>query len=311
MKQFSSLIRENEDWLMARILAYAKQLDYTRYTSTLQEAWRLSVSGLSASLLSVMKNEHASLEIGPDEDFTKDPAASFGIAEAKLHRKRGISLGMFLGLMKYYRQSYKDLVNQSEFDLDLKHTCIHIIERFFDRVEVGFCVKWTTLEESQQLSELQSANRSMTNEKNKYLTIFESFPNPVVLVDKFQKIENMNRSASLFFHNIGIPGTHYYQNAAGLQNMNSADKAAEPIGELLPWLSEDLDEFAAGKTNEHSFEKQVTGIKSEHTYHVKLSRNLDVSGKFDSTIIIFEDISERNQASLALRDSEALFSRFF
>ena len=49
-------------------------------------------------------------------------------------RKRGVSLGMFLGLMKYYRQSYKDLVNESDFDSEYKYRCVHVIERFFDRV---------------------------------------------------------------------------------------------------------------------------------------------------------------------------------
>jgi hypothetical protein len=31
---------------MARVLSYAKEFGYTKYTSTLQEAWRLSISGL-------------------------------------------------------------------------------------------------------------------------------------------------------------------------------------------------------------------------------------------------------------------------
>ena len=200
---------------------------------------------------------------------------------------------------------------QSGFDLGFKQTCIHVIERFFDRVEIGFCVKWTTLVESRQISELQSANKSMTNEKNKYLTIFESLPNPVVLVDAFKKIENMNRSASMLFHKIGVPGAHYYRDVAGRQTADATCDIAEPIDKLLPWLSKELDEFAAGQEAEHNFEKQVPGAGNEHTYHVKFSRNLDVSGKFDSIIIILDDITERSQVGAALLDSEARFRGFF
>ena len=40
--------------------------------------------------------------------------AAFGILEARRHRSRGVTLIMFLGLMKYYRQSYIDLIMQAD-----------------------------------------------------------------------------------------------------------------------------------------------------------------------------------------------------
>ena len=39
--------------------------------------------------------------MGPDDDFTKSEVAEFGVSEAQKHRSRGVTLGMFLGLMKY------------------------------------------------------------------------------------------------------------------------------------------------------------------------------------------------------------------
>ena len=92
----SSLISSSEEWLMERILDYAKSQGYTQYTSTLQEAWRLSISGLSSSLLSVLQSNGCDLELGPDEDFINNPATAFGVIEAGRHRERGINLGMFL-----------------------------------------------------------------------------------------------------------------------------------------------------------------------------------------------------------------------
>lgn len=41
------LIQGHEDWLMRRILEYAKRQGYAEYTSTLEEAWRLSIQQLS------------------------------------------------------------------------------------------------------------------------------------------------------------------------------------------------------------------------------------------------------------------------
>ena len=142
IKSFRKLVAENEEWLMARILGYAKSRGYAQYTSTLREAWRLSISGLSKAMLEITQKEKPELELGPDEQFIDDPIAGFGIREARLHRERGVSLGMFLGLMKYYRQSYKDLIRHAAFDSCLENECLNLVERFFDRMEIAFCIEW-------------------------------------------------------------------------------------------------------------------------------------------------------------------------
>ena len=150
-RTLKELIAKNETWLMNRILQYAKTRGYTKYSSPLQEAWRLSIAGLSESLISALRNRKTSFELKPDEDYMKDPAASFGIMEAQKHRQRGISLEMFLGLMKYYRKSYKDLVRQSNLNSGHKTRRLNKIERFFDRVEIGFCKEWAALSEGEKL----------------------------------------------------------------------------------------------------------------------------------------------------------------
>ena len=114
MTEYTDLLKKNEDWLMKRILAYAKKLDFTKYTSTLAEAWRLSISGLSDSLILAADHYSNSVpELHPDEQYINDPISNFGVIEAQKHRKRGTPLGMFLGLMKYYKESYIDRVKSS------------------------------------------------------------------------------------------------------------------------------------------------------------------------------------------------------
>ena len=111
-----AIIAGNEAWLIDRILFYAKRQGYARYTSTLREAWRQSIAGLSAPLLAVLEKGLPDVELNPDEDFTGDPLACFGITEAHRHLKRGVNQAMFLGLMKYYRQSYLDLIDRRSPD---------------------------------------------------------------------------------------------------------------------------------------------------------------------------------------------------
>lgn len=280
---FVKYINDHEDWLMEKILDYAKRRDYTKYTSTLKEAWRLSISGLSKSLVNLIKARGEDIELGPEEDYTSDPATQFGIIEAKRHRERGVSLDMFLGLMKYYHQSYQDLINESNFDLSEKQHFSNLINRFFDRVEIAFCTTWASSEHDQLVAELQDRNRLMTNEKNKYLTIFESLSIPIFIVDHDGKIENMNHAASNIFNTKSVPGSKYY-----------TDKMEEIVLiEEFPWLAEIYNDFLMSKEQKILCEKSLD-IK-EQFFHVSFSRSLDISGKYSGTIIIIEDISKRKK----------------
>ena len=54
MKQLSELISRHEDWLVNRTIHYAKRHGYTAFTSTLSEAWRVAVCGLSEPLIKAL-----------------------------------------------------------------------------------------------------------------------------------------------------------------------------------------------------------------------------------------------------------------
>jgi len=303
MEKLIKLIETNESWLMQRILNYAIQQEYVKYTSTLAEAWRLSISGLSRPLLDSLHANPTVPELTPDEDYTSDPIAAFGVLEAQKHRYRGITLPMFLGLMKYYRQSYIDLLDEGDFNEVEKKNYRLYLERFFDRVELGFCSEWAAQSENQILSELQGANRFMTNEKNKYLTIFESLQSPVLLIDQNLQIENMNQAASAFLTGEVSSGVMYY--------------AAQPLRKTVPWLKEALDLLAKTGRLENEFEKQITAGNRQGYFQVKIKRMLDVSEKFCGYVVIMNDISERKRAEdqltyLSTHDSlTGLYNRAF
>ena len=116
MEKLIRIITESENWLIQRVIHYAKEYGYSKYTSTLAEAWRISISCLSGSILDALKFYSEPPELGPDDDYTQDPVTSFGIMEAQKHRSRGVTIGMFLGLLKYYRQSYVDLIMENDFN---------------------------------------------------------------------------------------------------------------------------------------------------------------------------------------------------
>ena len=290
INRFIEHIKTNEDWLMERILKYAVKQEYAKYTSTLIEPWRLSISGLSNSLVKAIELKGEDLELNPDEDYASDPAAQFGITEANLHRTRGVTLAMFLGLMKYYQQTYIDLVKESSFAESAKQKYENLLNRFFNRVEIGFCSTWSETSEIKVIEELQDCNRQMTNEKNKYLTIFESLSVPVFIVDPLGKIEGRNHAASRFFNLGTVPGENYYR--TGEEELDFSNE--------FPWLKDIYKNFLQRSENNVSYEQSISD-PNRH-YSINCSRSLDVSNKFQSSIFIVEDITSRKELEKELEN---------
>ena len=283
VREFKDFILNNEEWLMKQILFYAKRQGYSKYTSTLMEAWRLSIAGLSNALLSSIISDTKDLELSPDEDYSVDPAASFGILEAKRHRERGVSLPMFLGLMKYYKQSYLDLIDTSGSPNLCKDTCKLKIERFFDRIELGFCKEWCTQTEIDKIEELQNKNRSITNEKNRYLTIFETISAPAVLIDDENRVENYNQAWTELFEESSIPGSIYY------------NKDLTP-NKKMPWFVNEITPFVRNNVTDYDIEKTLVTKKGPRYFLIKIKRMLDISDRYRGMLIILNDLTELKKA---------------
>jgi diguanylate cyclase (GGDEF)-like protein len=293
MQKFCDLIKDNQSFLIKRILFYAKLHNYVKYTSTLEEAWVASIVGLSTALLNAVSVDAQIPEINVDHDFMHDPMASFGVIEAQKHRQRGVNLEMFLGLMKYYRQSYLDLIMESIQEQEERESYLLWVNRFFDRNEISFCSEWTAQTKETLIFELQRVNRNLTNEKNKYLTIFESLATPAVLLDAENKCINMNYEAQqLFGENLQSPGYMYY----------STLPTQLKINDVLPWLSDELVNFCQGDEVESSIEKEFESAKRQkRKFIIKFHRMLDVSKKFEGTIILFNDITDFKKIEEQLR----------
>lgn len=282
MEELARLIQESEDWLILRVLTYAKERGYTKYTSTLREAWRISIVGLSGSIAAAAELFDGPPELGPDDDFATDPIAAFGVEEARRHRERGVTLGMFLGLTKYYRQSYVDLVEESDATAENKALWRSFVERCFDRIELGFTLEWSAREESDRTIELQENNRSITNEKNKYLTAFESVKGPILLLDENDCLDNWNLTASATFTGLERSGATYYD--------------YERSKTALPWLAEALEELNGSGKDAMEVELWLETLDGHRCFVAHLKRMLDVSHKYSGTVVVLHDITSRKSA---------------
>ncbi|MGE5627247.1 MAG: diguanylate cyclase [Solirubrobacterales bacterium] len=284
MDMFLELIKENQEFLVKRILTYAKIHGYVKYTSTLEEAWAASISGLSKSMTVAIKTSPAIPEFKVDCDFLSNPICSFGVFEAKKHRGRGISLDMFLGLMKYYRQAYFDLIIEKISNDEMKQHYLIWVNRYFDYNEIAFCTKWSSNTKDKLITELQEANRKITNEKNKYLTIFESMSTPALLLDAEDYCININNAAQkLILEDPQNPGFSYY----------AESETKLKFGEIFPWLESEFKNYLNGNifeiTIENDFKSKTLGIRN---MNIQFHKMLDISGKFSGTVVLFADMTE-------------------
>jgi|LSQX01.1.fsa_nt_gb signal transduction histidine kinase len=291
MQALAELIRNNEDFILKRTLDYAGQHNYVKYTTTLAEARTVSIRGVSEALLTALNTYNEIPEINIDEDYSADHIASYGILQARRHRYRGVNLEMFLGLTIYYRQAYLDLVLEHNFPDTIKNKYLLFILRFFDHLKIAFIKEWTGESKEKLLEQLQMSNRNITNEKNKYLTLFESIPTPVIILNQDNLIDNLNYSAMEFLHGTALPGSDYY----------SKNKSRQQLEDVFPWLAEDLHKFTAGNNIRFKLEKEICiPGNSAKTLLISFMRMLDVSEKYKGTVIIFTDVTEIKQMEAAM-----------
>ncbi|WP_147819943.1 PAS domain S-box protein [Salidesulfovibrio onnuriiensis] len=301
LNQLHTLLTNHEEWLMERILAYAKKQGYTRYTSTLVEPWRMSVSGLTKAIGKGLENSE-SLRAGltPDDCYKDDPVSEFAIMESRLHRQRGVNLSMFLGLLKYYRASYFDLVEEKA-PPELRASFHGFLLDFFDRLEVALSGDWAATTDDPP--EVQAINRQLANEKNMFLTLVASLPNPVFLYDRQRTLSFYNSEAAKLIGLACDAGSGYYH-----ERFNSEPAcfdAQTQAAHLLPWIEDRVHEVSTGKNTGTHFEEEAHISGLDMHFSVSVARMSDVSGKFDGVIVTLEDITRLKKAENALKESEA------
>jgi signal transduction histidine kinase/CheY-like chemotaxis protein/PAS domain-containing protein len=305
---------------MERILSYAKRQGYAEYTSTLLEAWKISIGGLTEAVCRGLSASPEFLEPRPEGPGPGDPVAAFGVLEALRHKERGVSLAMFLGLLKFYRQTYVDFVDERsagwrEWDAQERDWAKRYLLNCFDRVEIALAAAWAG-ESAEDASEgLRAANRFLTNEKNKYLTLVESIHQPVILLDPQGRIDYVNMALSTILMSDSTPGAAYYcprrdrtyEFRIREMGMDIAEGCLQGRGvaEVAPWVACHLESFvASGERSRVIADFFFDAIRERH-YEVSLFRMADVSGKFDGTVVVFHDVTDRVNYERAEAASQA------
>lgn len=154
-------IKHSEAALVSRILSYAEKTGYAKHTPSDEYVWKQSVRGFSEGILSALSSAPEIPELSADINLPHDKMTAFGVFQARQHRSRGVPLEMFLGLMKYFRQSYHDIIDDQAVPLPDVRWAHTFVERYFDKIEIGFIAEW-----ERSAAELKSHHEKLLLDRN-------------------------------------------------------------------------------------------------------------------------------------------------
>ncbi len=290
LRPLADALLDHQDWMLGRIFELATKAEYTRYTSTKEEEWRMTLREPSRMLAAYLVEHSDPESFHVDEVVADNPRAAFGVMEAKLHRSRGVTLPMFLGLTKQLRQVFIELTRRVEPDPVVRQRGEDIIHRFWDKFELGFCAEWARHGEEDLLAELQETNRGLTNAKNRYLTIFRSMSQPALVMDDDATVLEANPA---FQELMGL-STERITGRLCPDVLGQSDDAGCPV-------------LVTAQTGEPviDHEIRVETPRGERTLLLSCAPLADVSGRNRGVIGLLNDITDRLQAEQAQRKLEA------
>lgn len=131
--------------------------------------------------------------------------------------------------------------------------------------------------------DLQNKNRDIINEKNRYLSIFETIHVPVVLIDEEHKIENYNQAWAELFEESSVPGSIYFNKSSAFQKK-------------IPWFVDIIVPFVGSNLTDYTLEKMLVTKKGPKYFHIKIKKIVDISDNHHGMMIILNDLTELRQA---------------
>lgn len=141
---------------------------------------------------------------------------------------------------------------------------------------------------AETLDELRAANRALENEKNRYLTVFESVDLPLLLLDARGRVENMNSLAARMFRLPDTAGSSHYSGVA--------------VGTSLEPLSAEVDAFLASGEDETRVQRTVETSGGPRRLAISFKRMAGVSEKSAGITVTLVDVTEHQRAEDRLSD---------
>jgi len=147
------------------------------------------------------------------------------------------------------------------------------------------------LEVGGDVQKMQSSANSISDERNKYYSIFQDMRDPVLLLDCSGNIDHYNRAWKDVFENTATPGTRYDD---------------EDLKQTLPWLGKTMLANQENQDHERSFETWIETPQGGLPVQVNIKPIYNTKNRVSGTVITLKNISERKQEEMAVCQREKL-----
>ena len=147
------------------------------------------------------------------------------------------------------------------------------------------------------IKKMQTQNKILTNEKNRFLTILESLSNPVWYFDKENKISWMNQAARDLAESMGDMALTYYMQDETIDTPR--------------WLLESVSQFNSSDLHNKQYNKNLYTKTGNRYIEINLSRMADISGKFTGTIAISNDLTNLQETKNELKNTYSQLLHIF
>jgi nitrogen-specific signal transduction histidine kinase len=137
----------------------------------------------------------------------------------------------------------------------------------------------------------QPTSKFISDEKDKYYSVFQDIQDPVLLLDSGGKVDNFNRAWTDLFTKTVRPGTSYDD---------------DDLRQTLPWLGKAV---LAGHDDQKQGRSFETWIETPHgglPFQINIRPIYDAEDVVSGTAITLIDISERKKEEMALCQREKL-----
>ncbi len=286
MDKFIEFVKNNENDIMENFQLSVKQLDYYKSITLSNDIHKSFIHNMSKVIINNFqygpKDLYKSLRYSVDEkEF------DFLLEEMYQYIQKGFNLSQVIEIINYYKYAYINVLRTWSVEEEYKNLCLNYIMVNFDYIQFKVSDRWCNINETEKTERIKDWNSKITDEKNKYLSIFESIPNPVIILDNENRINNINESAIQLSKN----------NNFNIYSENIRER------EKFLWIKDELKYFCAGNYSEISFVKECKLYNDNLFFKVKLKK-IKINNDFIGTIVILDDISHSRKISEELENSE-------
>jgi len=192
--------RRRREALVDQAIQVAKDYGYAQYTTTIRAAWIEAIDTLTECVATYFASE-AVTTCNPEAeiDFQRDRRFALLRDVAKRHRAIGVTLQLYLGLFKHFRNLYLEALQELPGDAEAVAEAREQLRGFFDAAELSVGADWAEATEDERLMELQARTRSVALDKDRYFSVFESLRDPAFLLDRQRRLLNANQAAAELF----------------------------------------------------------------------------------------------------------------